>query len=659
MKKKYQTEEDRRAANRDRQKRWYEKNAKQTKDFAKVFEEWIHEIGAGVPDIENPSHLYKLKKILMELNWDKDRVSDILSTVNKFKTKHIGVTMKSGKTGKEYRISRDNLKRELDRRGSRDITGKNFADEPAHNAKDAGATRQGYVFTKEQIRYANNGDFLDWETMMRKWVCYGDIPGTVTKNTSYWGVGSSKFTMYSDGMPHLTGHYDGDSFYVREFQFNCMPDMLTRSTIRNLVGGVDPNKNYGDGPELANDKEYPCTIVEYEVTEDEYRHMTHAEEFEFLPTHFVSIRRYADSTKVYSAKDMAESLNFAFMGVDTEQDTIFVKVAGGQKYYTSKKFYPTVTQHGKNFMPVSKFRDLPKVKEQIQIADGVFDVYLYQSITKINHDDSAQWYDLQKFTNKGKDVIKLKGRGVNPRHIYVNHRGIHLIQEDAWMPLAGYKYREETQNTVLVLHETSGDKEWPTIKTSGVDDETREMACQIHNEEIGKNKSIQYVAGKQEDKKVDTFVNRLNSDKNEDVPYKNGSMIALSYMCEEHLSRTDILDSNNRSVRETLPDGREYDLLLSKDDKYLLHLEFQNGTEDWPHIDQILSKILSGTAYYNVLVTDSLAGKKQKRDYFKRVLKDNNINACVWLCTNEELIEGDVDRIQLIHKPKQKVEVAA
>ena len=34
MKKKYQTEEDRKAANRDRQKRWYEKNAKQTKDFA-------------------------------------------------------------------------------------------------------------------------------------------------------------------------------------------------------------------------------------------------------------------------------------------------------------------------------------------------------------------------------------------------------------------------------------------------------------------------------------------------------------------------------------------------------------------------------------------------------------------------------------------------
>ena len=81
-----------------------------------------------------------------------------------------------------------------------------------------------------------------------------------------------------------------------------MPDMLTRSTVRDLVGGVDPNKNYGDGPELANAKQYPCTIVEYEVTEDEYRHITHAEEFEFLPTHFVSIRRYADSTKKYSSR---------------------------------------------------------------------------------------------------------------------------------------------------------------------------------------------------------------------------------------------------------------------------------------------------------------------------------------------------------------------
>ena len=58
MKKKYQTEEDRKAANRDRQKRWYEKNAKQTKDFAKVFEKWITAIDGGVPDIENLNHLY-------------------------------------------------------------------------------------------------------------------------------------------------------------------------------------------------------------------------------------------------------------------------------------------------------------------------------------------------------------------------------------------------------------------------------------------------------------------------------------------------------------------------------------------------------------------------------------------------------------------------
>ena len=54
--------------------------------------------------------------------------------------------------------------------------------------------------------FPNNGDFLDWETHLRKGIGYGDIPGTNTTTTSYWGVGATKFTMYRDGIPSHTGH---------------------------------------------------------------------------------------------------------------------------------------------------------------------------------------------------------------------------------------------------------------------------------------------------------------------------------------------------------------------------------------------------------------------------------------------------------------------
>jgi hypothetical protein len=133
--------------------------------------------------------------------------------------------------GHTHEITQNDFKRELDRRGNRDITGDNFADEPAHNGKDARASKQGFFFKDDKIFFGNNGDFLDWETHLRKGIGYGDIPGTNTTTTSYWGVGATKFTMYRDGIPSHTGHSKQGKYFIRHFGYKKHVNELTKNLV--------------------------------------------------------------------------------------------------------------------------------------------------------------------------------------------------------------------------------------------------------------------------------------------------------------------------------------------------------------------------------------------------------------------------------------------
>ena len=640
MKKLYQTEEEKAEANRERQRKWYNKNKKKFSSLN-----------------ENPQQIEELKDILMQNNIPQDDVDDLITNIkgNLMNNRENRVV--------EHRLelSQHDFKRELDRRGNRDITGENFADEPGHNAKDANATKQGYFFKEDKIFFGNNGDFLDWDTHVTKGIGYGIIPGFENNTTSYWGVGATKFTLYRDGIPAYTGHSKEGRFFIRHFGYPSDVSVLNRTTIRELI--------------LGND--IPCIFQEYEVLEERYRDLVHADEFGFLPTHFVQIRRYEDSTMNYNAKKMVESLEFAFMCSNIEHDEIFVQVDDDKKVYCRQKYYPTVQENGKgHYNKVSNFRDLNCKYTDVKIADGLYDIYYYQNIGS-DHPNHEKWLALREQTKlkgkkNGNDRLKLKGRGTNPRQIYVNHRGMHLIQEDTFndmtkkvngKTLISADNRTTCQDTVIILHEKSGEKEFPAIKTAGIDEETKVEAMKLHWELVRTTPEIQYSKRKSEDAKVDAIVDKLNTKLKSDTQTRDSIINSIQYLTDYELTMQDIENSKNRSVRENYEDGRNYDLLIAKngaeENEYIFHAEFQMGSEDWPHIDQITSKILSNPCYYHVLVTDTLGTKKIKRDYFKRIMKQNNIQAKVWLCTNEELIKGYRDEFELIWDSKKQKEVAA
>jgi len=656
--------EETKKANRERQRKWYNKNKKKNTDVLTVFNDWQHQLyetySDSNPDFSNLHHMSLLKDIMIGYNINENLADNMIT---KLSNRNIIMNNDNNKIeGHTHEITQNDFKRELDRRGNRDITGDNFADEPAHNGKDARASKQGFFFKDDKIFFGNNGDFLDWETHLRKGIGYGDIPGTNTTTTSYWGVGATKFTMYRDGIPSHTGHSKQGKYFIRHFGYKKHVNELTKKTIQDLV--------------LADS--IPCVFQEYEVSEERYRESVHADEFGFLPTHFVQVRRYNDSNLVYDAGKMVESLNFAFMSLNIEHDEIFVKVGDGKTEFCRPRYYPAVKKTGiDSYSAVKNFRDLDLYQEDVVIGDGTFDVYGYQ-VLNAESERIKEWDHLRDATRtpgkrSGNDIIKLSGRGQNPMHIYVNHRGVQLIQDDVWQEMlkrAGLtsEHREMCKETVMVFHEKTGKKEWPAIKTSGVDEDTQAMACKIHYENVlettKSSKSIAFNKRKKEDGKVDTIVSILNTQDKAFTANRDAIINSIVYLSDNNLTMQDIENPKNRSVRENYKDGRNYDLLIAKTDaptnEYVFHAEFQNGSEDWPHIDQITSKILSGTCYYNVLVTDTLASKKIKRDYFKRIMQENNIQAKVWLCTNEELLKGWRQNFELINDPEQnKVEVAA
>jgi len=528
------------------------------------------------------------------------------------------------KETRRYTISASNIIRELGYRGTRDITGKNFMDEPSHNAKDANASQQGFFFSEDEIIFGNDGDFLDWSIHKEKGINYA-VPKHNSNSTSYWGVGSTKYTSYCDGVPNYTCHSKDGNYFIRRWEFENRPKVLTTENVSYLGS---------------------CEFVEYELDEEEYKKHTHCTKFGFLPTHFVSLQRFKDSSKKYDSKKMIESLDFAFMITDNFKS--FCVVNDGNKISTTKKYYPTVIQKGQHYVPTSNLTELNRVREHIKIKEGIFDVYLLEVIDNTKH--IQKWLDLKNSTNEGKDIIKLKGRGKNPRHIWINHRNVQLICEDVH-PQIKHKERDKAYDTVLLLHQVGGKFEFPTIKTSGIDDESREIAVNIHMEEVLNNKNIQYNPKKAEDSKVDQLVNWLITDENNTM--RNGMAFSIQHMTEDTLNISDVTNLDNFSVRETHDDGREYDLLISKtgEDNYTFHGEYQNGIEDFEHIDQITSKILSKQAYYNVLITDKLSTKKKKRKFFRDIMNDNNIQAYVYLCTFEQFTMGDTSNFELIRRP--------
>ena len=525
-----------------------------------------------------------------------------------------------------YKINQQYIIDKQSVRGTRQITGNNFGDELTHNAFDANSSIQGLIINTNEICYGNDGDFLDWNTYLNR-VVLSSIPGTQSNSTSYWGVGVSKKTWWIDGCPNYTLVRDFDRYYKRvwEYDIKVKQGEFVRKNTLLAQGG--------------------CNVVEYEITKDEWEKLVPIEELGFNPTLFVNLRRFEDSELIYNPTKIIDSINTAMMSYNGKMKS-FCDV-DGKRSDSRQIYYNQVKPIGNTFQPIWNFRDLPKVRSRFNIGGGIFDIYLYSPLLE-NSDDFKEWDYLYKATDGGKDILKIKGRGVNPRQIWINKKGTTLPTYDVWKYIKGNsKERELTYNTNMIFHLVDGDYEFPEIKGDLPTEKILKEVAKIHLEEVLKNKSIQYNTKKKEDAKVDKcFKHIIEGD---DIQYQQGITESILTITDDKLTRKQVRDEDYYEIRETQEDGREYDLLIRDDDgNFIFHAEFMNESEDWPHIDQTTFKVLSGTAYYNVLVVDRIAKSAKKRKEFRRVLDERNIDAVVYIASLNDFLNGNVNNFKKI-----------
>tara|TARA_Y100001963_G_scaffold56158_1_gene78505 strand:- start:833 stop:2425 length:1593 start_codon:yes stop_codon:yes gene_type:complete len=528
------------------------------------------------------------------------------------------------KINNKHKISQQYIIEKQSVRGTRQINGNNFGDELTHNAFDANSSVQGLFIKPNEICYGNDGDFLDWDTYVNR-VILSSIPGTQTNSTSYWGVGVSKKTWWIDGCPNYTLVRDFNKYYKRVWEYDIQisdNDFVRKNTLLAQGG---------------------CNVVEYEITKDEWEELVPIEELGFNPTLFVSLRRFEDSEMIYNPKKIIDSINTAMISYNGKMKS-FCEM-NGKRIKSRQLYYNQVKPIGDTFQPIWNFRELPKVRNRFNIGGGLFDIYLYSPLLE-ESDEFKKWDYLYKATDGGKDILKIDGRGVNPRQIWINKKGTTLTSYDVWKYISG-KDRELTYNTNMIFHLVDGDFEFPEIKTDLPTEKILKEVGKIHLEEVQKNKVIQYNPKKKEDAKVDKcFKHLVNGD---DIQYQQGITESILTITDDKLTRKQIRDEDNHEVRETQTDGRNYDWLIRDENgNFIFHAEFMNKSEDWEHIDQTTFKVLSGTSYYNILIVDRFADSNKKRNEFKKVLEKRKIETVLYMSTLNDFLNGNTNNFKKI-----------
>ena len=531
-------------------------------------------------------------------------------------------------TGNEYFIDEQYLIGKLSVRGERTIDGNCYGDEITHGAFDSNAYNQGIIVSDKSIEWANNGDYLEWRTYQNR-VIKNTIPGMVNNSTSYWGKGTFKKTVYVDGCIALTIHKDKNGKYFKRVWL--------------YVNELDiENYNRKDSSHFLKG----CNVVEYEITEEEFNDIVQPERWGFDVTFYVKVYRFNDSEMSYNASKMMDSINLAMINYDGRLHS-FVEV-DGKRVESQQLYYGTVEDLGdESYRAVSHFSKLPLVKKNYKIGDGVFNIYLYKTLEETS-DEFKKWETLNKDTNGGKNIIRIKGRGLNPRQIWINRKGTTLSTYDAWTNITGSTpTREQTQGTVMVLHQVAGDYEFPEIKTEKPTDKVLEQVGHLHSELVQANKSIQYSKKKKEDSKVEMVAKHLTEGLNK--TYQLGLTESILTITEDSLSRLELRNEDNIITLSTQQDGREYDLIITnRQYEPIFHAEFQNGAEDWGHIDSVTYRTVSGTAKYNVLVVDKIS-RTSKRRQWKEVLEKKDIgDSVVYLVTLSDFLNGNTDKFKRI-----------
>lgn len=531
------------------------------------------------------------------------------------------------KTGNSYRIDEQYIINRISARGSRAITGDNFGDEISHGAFDANSSKQ-FIEINGKIGYGNNGDFWGWDDYEKRAIL-SSKPGSLSNSTSYWGRGTTKETWWLDGCPKHTLHWHTttNKFYVRIWEYDIQindEDYLRKKGNERLADGG-------------------CTIVEYEISEEQYDDYLKDYNFDegFRPTTFVELRRFKDSEINYNQNNIVESINIAMMSYNGKMNTTCV--VNGKSVQSRQLYWPQVKPLGESFVPMWNFRELNKVESNYDIVGGKFDVYLIQILTK-GDEKIKESDDLYNATNNGKDIIKINGRGKNPRQVWINQKGTTLSTYDVYSKITD-KQKDLSYDTIMIFHQTGGDYEFPTIKTELPTDTVLNQVAQLHIDKVKENKKLQYSSKKAEDGKVDVDKENLCNE-NGDMTIKYGLTESIEFITEDNLTKKEIRNPDNHEIRETQKDGRNYDWLIKKETDFIFHAEYMNGTEDWEHIDQTTFKILSKMAPYNVLVVDNFSPSSKKLSEWKRILEDNNIQSTVYVVERNDFVKGFTNKFK-------------
>ena len=520
------------------------------------------------------------------------------------------------KTGKFKEIPLSLITPQLRSRGEKDIDIKgSYIDEQAHNTIDYKGSELGVIINELKIQFGNNTNPMTWDTLIKKFI-ESTIPLHDNTRTGYWGAGVSKIFVYKHGLLDYQCSIENNKFLYRVFNYEGLGDEITFKTLHSIEDTIK------------------ITLEEFEVSEEEYRKLTSADDFENLPTFFISIKRWSDCNlgMKHKTDKIMDSINSSFMNVKNFK--AWIKF-GGKKHKSKQVYYPTVItdKNGNKIVPFH-YSQLEKIGKDIELIPGVFfDIYYFEKITKDK--DGVDWLEIQNQVGES-DIYKTKHyRLQNPRHIYINHHDITLVNKDVHTDISN----EGAYYGTLIFKIKRGETEYNTVKTSGVHDELNDAAVAWHKDWLKSNKKYQYNVRKGEDKKVDELVEFMIDDKN--VTYQSTLIRSFRFLSNKELDEDDLLIEGNYEVRQTQI-GREFDLIIGKENnEKILHLEFMNNEEDNKHVDGCLTRSIANVAKYNVLVVDNFRQNTNKKEYAEHVLRNTNLKDNVWLVTYEDLLKGN------------------
>jgi len=515
------------------------------------------------------------------------------------------------------------------------IDGKNFCDESIHGTRDFGGTKYGCYITDDFISWGNDSNFLAFQTFKDRWL-NNPKSGTGEKS-SMWGVGTSKKTSYADGAPDFQLVHDviNNKYYQRVWDYEIqIPDNeFTRKSFNMLSDGS-------------------VKIIQYEITEQEYINLV-PDVYEFKPTFYFQIRRFTNSVKNYEPNELIFSIEITLMfnsgRLFENPNNVWVKVNNGEKFYAVQKYLPGLSKDLKE--PIKRITQISKYKTD-NLMDSTIDIHILKRLTSKDIDRTGYEEWSRKVPNINKLAISRLTRGTRPLVIITDGQDTIMPRYEGWRGLSKLTpHREIIQNCIMVCRVRElGDLEFEEVKSSKPGDDIVNWSWKTFGEIVSQNDELKYFSGKTEDARVDLLKEKLINNEPE-----AGNMInSFGFLTDNKLTRGDLVDDMNHSIRPNLL-KRNWDWLIkNKDGNQILHCEWWSGPEDIEHCDQFFRKVGKDICPYHVFVVGNFNSNAGKKNDLITDLQDRPSKHAkkIWLIQDKDFMDGNINGFKLLWEIK-------